>query len=241
MTTPKYIIGTGFFHKPENEEAAQSFFEIWLANTLKTTAHNPPETIFVLSNGGCFPNTTTKLAVNQIMENRLQIVSVKGNLGHIHALIGKEIPAKEGLLCGWSASILTLAMVAYFAEADMIFKEQDCLAFGDWVRQLYAEIGDRKMLFGRVRCMPCAQSLFIIRHDFILEFVKCYLTLGTDADDLGHPEAKFQQIQRMRPEPVGTFSFGYDRDRPVNFDDDVFYLQHIQPSELHELNRRGLV
>lgn len=55
------------------------------------------------------------------------------------------------------------------------------------------------------------------------------------------PEFRFDWIYRNNGGVVKEFSFGYDRDRSVNFDDEVFYLQHIREEEMEELRKRGLI
>jgi hypothetical protein len=167
---------------------------------------------------------------------------LSGNLGHGGALLSGE---KKHLLCGWSAAVLSLAMMAYCNDSDFIYKEQDCLAFGPWVEQMYADMGDKNMVFGRAMksspYMPCAQSLFLIRHKFIPEFVKNYIALGTDAQIDNLPEHKFVKLESSSPNDYARLSFGYDRERPINYNDRVFYAQKLTLHEMHELSSRKLI
>lgn len=149
-------------------------------------------------------------------------------------------------LCGWSASVLTLALLAYQNETDLIYKEQDCLAFGPWVERMYSELGDGQMIFGKKHesapFMPCSQSLFLIKHAFLLTFISDYLALGTDADHGNLPETKFVRIEEKHgTEKIKRISWGCDRERPIPYDADVFYCQQIQPDEMQELKKRGLI
>ena len=92
------------------------------------------------------------------------------------------------MLGGWSASVLALAMVAYNDEADFLYTEADCLAFGPWVAQMYTDLGDGDIVFGGPMksepWMPRAQSLFLVRHKAIPLFVAKYLTMGNDCETM---------------------------------------------------------
>lgn len=164
------------------------------------------------------------------------------NLGHIGDLLNGT---SRHVFCGWSASMLAGAMIAYNCGKDMVYKESDCLAFGPWMQTMYNELGSAGLIFGRKHqsepWMPCSQSLFLVRHSYIPTFVSRYLALGTDNDVNNLPETKFQRLEEADWDNVKRLSFGYDRERPVNFRDPVFYLQKITTSEMQELIKRGLV
>lgn len=163
-----------------------------------------------------------------------------GDLGHVHQFIGKKLPAKDNELSSWEASVLTLAMHAYTNECDFIFLEQDCLAFGDWIGQLYKELADagKQMLFGKSRCMPCAQSLFIVKHRFIPSFVAEYIIAGNN-HRLG--EDKFVHLEKHNPGAVGRFAFPFDRDRPLDYTLPVWYGQKFSCAELENMKTLGLI
>lgn len=219
-----YVIGTGFFHKIGDAQKAREFFRIWYANTYR---HAQPEDVFVIENGGC--SSLRNLPGQQI--------HLTGNLGHAHEVnTGK----KPHAMCGWSAIFVTLAMLAYNDEQDYVFKEQDCLAFGPWVDRMYSEIGSAGMIFGSNQ-FPCAQSLVLIKHAFIPEFVKLYMQEGTEQIKGNECEHKFARMERAHPDLFKRFSFGVDRARPIPYEADVFYAQQIKPEEMDELKRRGLI
>lgn len=167
---------------------------------------------------------------------------LSGNLGHVGDLLNGSKPYD---FCGWSSGVLALAMIAYSNESDFLYKEQDCLAFGPWVEQMYADMGDGDMVFGRKMqgppYMPCAQSLFLVRHSFIPHFVGQYLYMGSDKIETNLPEHKFQKLEDNNPGRIRRLSFGYDRERPINFDDKVWYAQKFTHQELEELKKRKLV
>lgn len=170
-------------------------------------------------------------------------VRLDQNLGHVGDLLSG---AKKNDFCGWSATVLGLAMTAYASGQDLIYVEQDCLAFGPWVEQMYSDMGSGDMVFGRAMksspWMPCAQSLFLIRHSFLPHFVAQYLYMGPDGSLDNLPETKFVKLEAQNsPGRIRRLSFGYDRERPINFDDKVWYAQKFSREELDELRRRKMI
>lgn len=223
------LIGTGLYRQSE------WFSKIWEANT-------------DTRNQGLSRYHVVKLQVDADWGDFNKhgfgdIVKLSGNLGHVGDLLNST---KKYDFCGWSSSVMALAMIAYAGEADLIYKEQDCLAFGPWIDQMYADMGDGDMVFGRKMTsapwMECAQSLFLIRHSFIPHFVWQYLGQGKDGDLSNLPETKFSKIEGMNePGRIRRLSFGYDRERPINFDDKVWYGQKFTPQEFEELKRRKMI
>lgn len=167
---------------------------------------------------------------------------LSGNLGHVGDLLHGK---KHHQFCGWSASVLALAMIAYAGELDFVYLEEDALAFGPWVTQMYSELGDGQFAFGKKMQSPpwmaCSQSLFIVRHAFIPTFVKCYLMLGTDGNAENLPETKFQAIEERFPNECRRLSFTVDRERPLPYDAPVWSAQKFTPDELEELKNRKLI
>lgn len=162
------------------------------------------------------------------------------NFGHVGDLISGE---RSGPLCGWSVCVLTLAMNAYAMGRDLIFVEQDCLCFGPWIERMYADLGDADIVFGgkmkTAPYMPCAQALFLVRHSALLAFIREYLAMPDDVDVL--PEHKFERFERNPNLKVAHLSFGVDRERPIPWDDEVFYVQQITTEELLEMKQRELL
>ena len=119
MSNQRYMIGCGWFHSsktPESERKKQA--KRWIEN-IRRFASPKPECICVVGQGGCrFP------------ESGVESVTVSGDLGNHNDLI-KGVKKNE--FNGWSGAVLALAMLAYNNESDLIFQEQDCLAFGDYV------------------------------------------------------------------------------------------------------------
>jgi|694.fasta_scaffold03825_15 hypothetical protein len=216
----KYVIGTGYHWRSEWDEKMAN---IWIANTEKyspswycaCTIHTMPQAIHT----------------KQIFCNH--------NLGHVGDLIKEN---RSGL-CGWSASVVTLALIAYNCGRDFIYKEADCLWFGDILGKMYQDCGDKGMVFGAkmdaAPWMACAQSTFLIKHWFILEFVRDYLALPDDKDML--PEDKFVKLEENAPDNYRRLSFGVDRMRPLPWDAEVWYAQQWSEEEIKEAQSRGLL
>lgn len=214
----KFLIGTGLCN-PDKEP--EGFRVDWWFNKNDVGA----ESIVTLAVGGCDADFFG------------EVIRIRSNLGHVHDLHA----GKDRDYCGWSASIIALAWIAYCDESDFIYCEQDMLAFGDWVSALYDGMGDGGMAFGKLQMMKSAQSLFIVRHSFIPEFTRRYLALANDRTKDWVPENKFHAMHVVDPHNVRMFDFGCDRDRPIPWDDPVFYVQHITLDELEEMKKRGLI
>lgn len=218
----RYLIGTGFHSKPGQNRG--DFFATWHANTMK---YAKPERVIVMASGG-----------NKIQGAPGQWIHLDGDIGHTHDLSNGRKPYHW---CGWSIALVNLALLAYANECDFIFKEQDVLAFGPWVDRMYSEIGEAGMIFGKAKCMPAVQSLLLCKHWFIPRFVELYMGTGSEQLKENEGELKFMRLEQQHPKLFARYSFGYDRDRPINYDDDVFYAQHLQPAEMDELRLRKLI
>lgn len=167
-----------------------------------------------------------------------QWIDLPGDLGHVHDLNEHRKPYHW---CAWSIAFVTMGLLSYFNECNYIFKEQDVLAFGPWVDQMHAEIGQSGMIFGKAKCMPAVQSLVLCRHWFIPEFVQWFMGTGSEQIKINEGELKFMRLEKKFPGVFARYSFGYDRDRPINYDDKVWYSQHHTPQEIEEMRRRKLI
>jgi hypothetical protein len=229
---PRFLLGSGYFHPNPN---ADTFVELW-GKTLERYADPFPAKVVILAVGDSWR------AVHEDHVPFAEVLNLPGNLMHVHALIERK---KSHAFCGWSAAFLTLAMVAYNAELDFVFLEQDCLAVGPWVERMYGDLGDGDMVFGdRMKTAPfmaCAQALVLVRHAFIPEMVAAYLSLGTDAQVSNLPETKFGKLAARYGKRIRRLSFGCDRERPIPMEKDVFYCQKLSPHEVAQLREFGKV
>lgn len=222
MTTHNYHIGTGYHAASGSDD----FFRTWYKNTLR---FSEPKRITVLSDSKSILPFKTGLILD---------LNLDGNLGHFMQLVSGE---KQYLINGWSGTIVTLALIAYCDECDFIFKEQDCLAFGPWAEKMYDELGGAKAIWGNCSFMPCEQSLFLVMHDQIPQFVQHYLD-GPPQNRTGEfGEDKFKRMEGYHPDLYKRFSFGVGRDRPIVWDDPVFYFQQAKSEDVEEARKRGLL
>jgi hypothetical protein len=211
----KFLIGSGYYPF----RGSEWFYDLWHRNT--------PYPTIVLGSGGQ-PSPSTCAGV--------QWIRLNGDLGHYHDL---RDGLKSWKFCDWSISIATLALLAYQSECDFIYKEQDCLAFGPWVEQLYNDAGNYGVIVGKSNYAVASQSLFMVKHWYIPEFV--HLWLGTGPDKHMNGEHKFARLEAEHSEYWGRYKFGVDRDRPFDVKAPVWYAQKFTPAELREMAAAGLV
>jgi len=216
MDKMKYIIGTAL-HNPD-----PSFSGIWRGNTLKYSwdiycVSTEPPSVFGVG----------------------RTIGVNHNLGHVNDLIAEN---RDGL-CGWSAHMITLAMLAYSAGKHFVYKESDCIWHGPVLEQMRADMGDKDFVFGRKMTSPphmdCSQSTFMVRHSFIPTFVSMYLSYGDDR--LLLPEHKFSKIEEELPQHCARLSFGVDRCRPIPYDEPLWFVQQLSDFEILEMKNKGLI
>lgn len=217
-----YHLSTGYHYLP----GADGFFQTWLENTLR---YSEPKRISVMADSGSVIPSNHQLLLK---------LDLAGDLGHFMELLRGEKPYR---LNGWSGAIITGAMLAYCDEADYIFKEQDCLAFGPWVNAMYEQLGDAGAIWGNCSFMPCEQSLFLVKHGHIPEFVMHYLDGPPQNREGELGEDKFKRMEEKYPDKYKRFSFGVGRDRPINWDDPVFYFQQAKSEEVEEARKRGIL
>lgn len=227
----RFLLGSSVFHdnKPERVEMTK----LWLENMRRMDVQ--PERTVIIAEGDSFvfvpPNN-----------DKISVVRLSGDLGHIHQHLDNG-PKSHHAYTGWSASVLSLAMLAYVNETDFVYKESDCLAFGPWVQRMYRDLGDNNWAFGpkmtSAPFMACQQSLFLVRHRAIPTFVRLFLQHGPENNRASIGENRFMRMAvEMKP---SFLSFGVDRMRPIPWGDEVYYFQQPNPEELTEAKRRNLI
>lgn len=223
-----FLIGSGFFPNPCSALPAQELFEAWLS-TINRYAQ--PKRIVVVTAGGHCPARCS--AAN--------VVVCEGDLGNLsHKVAGKV----HHDFAGWFPPMAITAMIAYNEVLDFIFIEQDCFAFGPFVERMYADMGSAQAVIGgRVHGVgePASQSLFLVRHAYIWQFLRDYLNEGPDDNEQCRGEKKFGRMRDRKPNEIKTLSFNVDRDRPIPWDDPVFAFQQPSRAEIDEAKRRGLI
>lgn len=226
---PRFLIGSSYFDKRQADRP--EFLRLWIENTKKLFP-NPTRVVIVAEAGSKIPFP---------LPEGYDAVNLTGDLGHVTMLESGEKPHVHG---GWTAHMLSLAMLAYCDEADFIYKESDCLAWGDIEGQMYKDMGEGDIVFGHAHPgppgMPSSQSLFLVRHSFIPDFVRSYIAYGPDAKNYG--ETKMCKLRDdFGGHRVKMLSFGADRVRPIEWHRPIQYLQQIYPEELAEMKTRNLI
>jgi len=217
-----YGIVTGYY----NTTGAEEFFKVWMANTLKYA--KPAEIIVVNAAGKCLSHLGGTW------------VNTKHNYGHVKRMAPGE---KHG---GWWLGFMLGALICHCNKYDFIYKEQDCLAFGSWVKHIFvaAETAHAPVVVGQFtqHAYSVEQSLVLIKQAAILDFITEYMMLPEpESTGAGRPELKFLAVMKKRPELVTFMTMGCGRDRPIPYTSNRFYAQHLSPVELAELKARKLI
>lgn len=224
-----YLLGSGFFNNPCAAIPAQEMARAWIS-CIRKHADPQPQRIVVVGAGGHAPEI-----------DGIDIIRCTGDVGNLqHKVAGKV----QHEYAGWTPPVIITAMLAYNEGLDYVFQEQDCLAFGPYIRRMESELGSGGMTIGRplfIMGMPATQSLFMVRHWYICQFLRAYLSLGPDDNEHNQGEKKFARLQRLDPKNVRMTSFGVDRDRPITWGEDVFQAQQWGREEFETAKAKGLI
>lgn len=234
----RFLLGSSFFFGASTFK--REVFELWCEN-MEHVAKRASRTVMIYEGGSTPPFFPTWA----------ESVRLNGDLGHIHQHLDNG-PKSHHAFTGWSASVMALAMLAYLDESDFVYVESDCFPFGPWVDRMYADCGDKAWVFGpkmtSAPWMACAQSLFMVRHKAIPDFVRMFLSNGPENSRHLIGETRFVKMAEFRyPSefhpvlPAAYLSFGVDRMRPIPWDEPVMYFQQPTPAELAEAKRRNLL
>lgn len=224
-----YLIGSGYFPNPCQLIPAQEMAETWLA-CIRRYASPQPERILIVTAGGYSPTLPGA-----------DILVCKGDLGNLSHKVAGQVNHD---FAGWMPPMFIGAMVAYNEGLDYVFQEQDCIAFGPYIEQMYQDMGQKKAVIGgRVHGVgePASQSLFLVRHAYIWQFLRDYLIEGPDDNEWNRGEKKFGRMRDKKPNEIGTLSFGVDRDRPIPWKKPVFSVQQWSREEFNEGKSLGLI
>lgn len=227
-----YTVISGF-HRKDGFTGIDPFFKIWIENVQKMSP--PPQQVIIIADNNARPPMDELKSAPPFP---VTVIPLRGDLGNCHMTLNRIKTHKYG---GWNGVVLSGALLCYANETDMIFVEEDALQFGDTVKKMYEEIGDAGIIFGSCNFMPAAQSLFLLKHSYINEFVRLILGRGAQDKESELGEHQFVDLERQFPALWKRFSFGYDRSRPINYDDAVWYAQHWTPEEMEELRKRNLI
>lgn len=229
----RFLIGTGFVRNAKTPIPANDFYMVWLKNTIPVN----PTKIFVVGAAGAVPDVPPG--------DKVTYFKCHGDLGHIR---DKHEGRTNYPFTGWAGGMMLAALAAYNECLDFIYKEQDCLAFGNWAEQLYLDMGDGGAALGNRLNPPhrlnSSQSLFIVRHREIPDFVSNYIFAGPDkAMGAQTGENKFR---RMMEELPGTYKeqsgWNLDRNRPLYYrKGEPWAAQQITPQEFDTLKKLNFI
>ncbi len=234
-----FLLGSSFFTGgPRN---VPDLSKQWGQNLYKIDVE--PSKVVIICEGGtdlCWYPLTPAMARHR---HNAQVIHLDGDLGGWEDVMTDK---KKNAHSGWSASVMTLALIAYMNYSDLIFKESDCFAAGPWVHQLYADMGDGDMAFGppmkSAPWMASAQSLFIVRHSFLPQLVAALINMGPEKSEMQLGEQRFCRIrEKFGEKKIRHLSFGSDRERPIQWDAPVFYAQQCTRAEIDEMYRRHIL
>lgn len=139
--------------------------------------------------------------------------------------------------CGWTRAFLAGAFYALMNDMDYVFLEQDVFFRGDIVQEAYhhLRVTGAEYTHGTwSHAYGVEQSFVLMLKDAILPFINNYMAIP-ESDRQMVPEVKFgvaAEMMRFSPLP-----FGYGRERPINYDDPVFYVQQMSPEELERMRQ----
>ena len=218
------LIGTGFYASAEDYENKLRFLDIWLKNT-------PNQDIVIVD------NSVRPLQLEN--QPRVRVVRLNNNKGHADTFKGQFRPQLLGVSICW----LIGALIAYNEDRDFIYKEQDALCFGPWIEELYKRAGFYKLVvqMGYALCTPARVEccLFWVDYDYIIELI-CKYTEISEGDGKTTPEEKFDHVSRL-DRRIAPISFGVGRDRPLPYDEPIWYGQRFTKEELEVLRERKLI
>ena len=258
----KYVIGSGWWCAEKEADTRQEllgddsirgkeFHQLWYQSVCK---YSSPTKILIVDSA-----SPIKPDINP-HDPRIELLSLDVNAGHSTNHSGK--------FCGYVRAIQAGMMYALQCEVDYyVYVEQDALLFGDDVIDKCIEKMATPYMFGSSgdTPQPIQQSLFIIHKDGILPFLKRLNGLSYTDNEIC-PEKKFHLVCSKGPVSfLGWLSFnlhknklakwfywqafkylrnydylpmGYGRTRPINFDDEQFYFQHGELSDLEKYLRK---
>lgn len=241
------LIGTGFHCTEETRAWKMELLRLWFWNTRKVF---PTEKIVIVASAPLSLSPHDLAIYNGTPDKSVPMPVVIQYDDAIRTPTYYEEDRKHfpnlctPKLCGWSMSWIIPAMVAYSESKDFIYKEQDCMAFGDWHLPLF---GEGCFKIGSSQSMCSEQSLFYILHWTILQIVHDYLAINRTDCEMD-TEEKFRILTRTSRVPSTHLPFGVGRDRPFPQDKEhvAWYFQKVKHdkdfiAEVLELKKLGLL
>lgn len=224
---PGYIVHSGWWcdgsgvhpgatKKSDPRIRSQLFFDVWYEFVKRYT--NPTKILVVDSASPVRPELSGK---------DVEFLSMSRNFLH-----GMTCDTKYG---GWTRAFFTGAFYALLNDAEYsVFVEQDCLPVGARVIETAIEnLGDKQITFSVGGPNHSDQSLTILRTAYVMDFARAFFDLPYDDREMD-TETKFMTVIKEHDSFV-ALPYGYGRNRPINFKDEMFSAQQWRPDELAQL------
>ena len=228
-----YIIATGWWCDGTNQHAgsinnqsddltrSKEIFHLW--HYLINKYANPVKIIITDSDSPVKPN------YKAIEDERIEFIKLYRNFKHAAVCDAK--------LCGWTRSVLNGAFYTLMNDVDYyIYAEQDCLIHGNIIESAITNLGNADFSHGTWNhAYKTEQSFIVIKRESILKFITTYLSYPATDMEM-RPELKFlkmrDNIDSKSNLVFKELPFGYGRERPIDFSNPSFYIQHANKDEL---------
>jgi hypothetical protein len=231
---PKIVAGSGWWcaDSPHDWTIGSSatrsvaFFDIWYRQLVRCLG---PERIVIT-------DSASPIKPDYLSYPGIHWIELDRNYGHPNDLRTGRIRTRYS---GYTRAVFNGAMYALCCDADFyVYVEQDCVLYGEDF--LTHAVGDatEDILMGRVTeqgrglggrtaaAMP-QQSLVVVRGAALPRFIEGIVNAPCTDGELS-PEL----IMHDRLAPVGFLRVPYGRSRPIDFERDHFYAQHLDEEEL---------
>lgn len=225
---------------------SKRFRKLWWASINKFVK---PEKIFMVdSNSPLKPND------HEFSDTSIELINLMSNPGHSSNT--------KYHYSGWMASVILGLEYVLVNDLDFfLYIEQDVLIYGDeFIQEIEKSLLSNKYVFGSGEGtpQPLQQSVFAIRKDGIRDFLSKLHRIDR-SDRIISPEIKFdlatqprmlflffkflcennqiklyQRLRKLFSKKYTHLPFGYGRQRPIDFQEKLFYFQHGSNDELEE-------
>ena len=225
----KLLVGTGWCahfegHNNPRRSARQNepsfFYDYWQRTIFKQIEHP----IFSLYQSQCDNK------IGGVIDSLFSL-----SFATTHA---KELPYRHD----WAASNITAAAYAYANDMDYLFVEQDCLVVGlDKVVDMAREKGGIWYGFGpnaSYRPGWAENCLIYVDNALLLAFIRAMHAIKDTPDGKPFLEQRFHEELSRCEGHIHFWPFGCGRLRPIPWEEEIFYAQHLTDEELDKFKER---
>lgn len=253
----KVLIGSGWWSTQKEERTnlvgddfirSASFFDLWLESINRQSIDAD---IFITDS-----NSPIKPEYDFTNNEKIKFVSLNENGGH--AINHK------GFFCGWTRSAIMSMTYCMCGDYDYyVYVEQDALLSGKIIKKAIEEASNKGAAFGysKQTGYQLQISFFVVKQSHIKNFLSKLYSIEK-LDSQISPENKFTlALSKLNLFPLSSIfsfsdrvtaklfkiinrfsflrnydylSFGYGRERPINFEDEIFYFQHGSKQEIED-------